>query len=244
MIDLHCHILPGLDDGPKTWEESLQMARIACEDGITTLVATPHFWPQKYEPTKKEILDKTSELNRLLTEEKIDVQILPGASIHLHEGLIEGVRRGDLLTLNDTGKYVLLEIPYESVPNMTALLFRLELAGIKPILARPERNQEIQKSPSLLEGLCRRGCLLQTTASSFLGTFGDKAKLCARTLLWEKEAMLFVATDAHSARKRPPKLTTALKRIGNMFFFHINTEALVLDNPQAVIEGKEIKKSK
>ncbi|KPJ63538.1 MAG: hypothetical protein AMS15_00060 [Planctomycetes bacterium DG_23] len=244
MIDLHCHILPGLDDGPKTWEESLQMARIACEDGITTIVATPHFWPQKYEPTKKQILDKTSEFNRLLTEEKIDVKVLPGASIHLHEGLVEGLRSGELMTLNDTGKYVLLELPHQSVPNITSLLFRLELARIKPIIARPERNREVQKSPSVLEGLCRRGCLLQTTASSFLGTFGDKAKLCARTLLWEKEAMLFVATDAHSARKRPPKFSTALKRIENMFFFRIDTKALVTDNPLSVIEGKEIKRGK
>lgn len=243
MIDLHCHILPGLDDGAKTWEESLQMARIAYEDGIKTIVATPHVHNGTYEIKKEQILDATSELNCLLSKEKINIKILPGASIQVQEGLIEGLKSGELLTLNDTGKYVLLELPHQSVPNIINLILRLELAGIKPIITHPERNLEIQESPSLLDGLCRRGCLLQTTAGSFLGSFGIKAKLCARSLLWEKEAMLFVATDAHSARKRPPKLSRALKRITRMFFFHIDTKAFVLDNPLSVIEGKEIKRT-
>jgi len=241
MIDLHCHILPGLDDGPETWEESLEMARIAYEDGIRTIVATPHIDNGIYEAKKAQIIDKTCELSSLLRKENINIKILPGASIQVYEGLVEGLKSGELMTLNDTGKYVLLEIPHECVPDITDLVFRLQLAGIRPIIAHPERNLEIQESPSILEDLSQRGCLFQTTAASFLGTFGPRAKKCARDLLCEKDAMLFVATDAHSAHKRPPLLRAALKRIVNMLSFYIDPLAFVLDHPQAVIEGKEIR---
>ena len=240
MIDLHCHILPGLDDGPQTWEESLEMCRIAYEDGIRTIVATPHIDNGIYEAKRNQILEKTSELSSLLKKEKINIKILPGAGIQVQEGLVEGLKSGELMTLNDTGKYVLLELPHGCVPDITDLIFRLQLAGIKPIIAHPERNSEIQESPSILEDLSQRGCLFQTTAGSFLGRFGPQAKKCARKLLWKKDAMLFVATDAHSAKKRPPVLSAALKRLVNMFPFYIDALAFVLENPLSVIEGKEI----
>ena len=243
MIDLHCHILPGIDDGPRTWEESLQMARVAYQDGITTIVATPHIDDGIYEVQRSQILDRTYEFSSLLKKGNINIKVLPGASIHIQEGLVEGLKNGDLMTLNDTGKYVLLELPHECVPDITDLIFRLQIAGIKPIIAHPERNLEIQQSPYILDGLSERGCLFQTTAASFLGDFGPRAKKCAKDLLRQGDGMLFVATDAHSATKRPPKLSAALKKMVNMSFYYIDALAFVLEYPQAVIEGKEIRRN-
>lgn len=213
MVDIHCHLLPNVDDGPAEWEESLEMARLAVQDGISISVTTPH-WIQgtKWEPNPDEIREKVNEFNRRLKDEKIPLTVLPGMEVGISENLPELVSAGRILTLGGSN-YLLVEIPFVSLPHgIEEIILRLKTIGISPILAHPERNKEVQTNPKRVLELVKGGASVQVTAGSFCGYFGEKAQCCVLELA-KSGAIHAVASDAHNVDKRPPIVTEGLKAL-------------------------------
>lgn len=239
MIDLHCHILPGLDDGAKDIKESLRMCSMAAEDGIQTIVATPHTMDGVYVNTTKDIKEAVQDLNNLLVKEKIPLEILPGADVHVNIDLLELLKEGKACTINNNHRYLLLELPHQSVPpNIKDLIFDLNIQGIIPILTHPERNIVLQNDLDRLYEFVLQGALIQITAHSLRGEFGPVAEKCCRELL-KYNLVHVIATDAHSPTIRPPYLSYALKEAMEIID-EKEALALVTKNPLAIIQGKNI----
>lgn len=239
MIDLHCHILPGVDDGAQSLSDSLNMARQALEQGIHTIVATPHHLNNSYENPKRQILARVEELNQLLQKEQINVKILPGQEVRVHGEMIEGYTAGDILSVNHT-PYVLVEFPSNHVPRYTEKLFYdLQLNGLIPVIVHPERNQEIIERSDLLYQLVKKGALTQITAASVCGDFGKKIKTFSLQLI-EANLTHFLASDAHNLTKRSFKMREAYdvmeQKYGNDMVYYFEENAYLL------VEGKAIYK--
>jgi len=227
MIDIHCHILPGIDDGPEVMDDSIAMARMASEDGITMIVATPHI---NFELTPADRIKSLAlELNMRLAGEGIDISILTGADV---SAVIDPALLGSY-GINDS-RYVLVEFPHGRIPsNARKSVFAFIMAGLKPIITHPERNGSVISDPGIISDLIESGALVQITAGSITGEFGRDAVRCSEKLL-AKGLVHFIASDAHSPLTRPPLLSEAVKRAGRI----VGEEAalsLVRENPQAVI---------
>ncbi|NIP39090.1 MAG: tyrosine protein phosphatase [Candidatus Dadabacteria bacterium] len=216
LIDIHCHVLPGIDDGPSDWQQSLEMARAAVDHGISTIISTPH-WIKgtSWQPSADTVLNKISELTELLSKEKIDLHILPGMEIGIIENLAELIKSGQVLTLAGSS-YVLIEIPYISLPfGLEEIIFEIVSAGYMPVLAHPERNKELHAEPERILDLIDRGALAQITTGSLCGDWGDGAKNCSEQFA-KMEAIFSVASDGHSAVSRPPDMQSGLKALENL----------------------------
>lgn len=206
MFDIHCHILPGIDDGPATWDQSLEMARIATEDGIRKIVATPHFIKGSYEPPVQEVLSLTEELNQRIKKAGLNLEILPGMEVYLEPDLPEMLKAGEILTINNEKKYLLVEFPPDSIPpHSERVLYELRLQGVMTILAHAERNQVIIRDPKKLFPFVEKGLLVQVTTSSLQGYFGSRCQETAYLLLKHKLAH-FVVSDAHYLPSRMPRM--------------------------------------
>lgn len=232
MIDLHCHILPGLDDGAKSMDESIAMARIAAEDGVHTIVATPHIREHVY-PVDF-LLAMVAELNRQLTGHDIAVTIIPGGDVFAMLPL----EQIDKYRIGGT-PYVLVEFPYSHIPASAGeILFQLVLRGLRPIITHPERNPSVLRDPQVLLDLLGEDILVQITADSLVGRFGREEQSCALHLLRQK-AVHIIASDAHSVVGRVPKLSQGVQVAAKV----VGREAalrLVRDNPGAVLAGERI----
>ncbi|ABO51500.1 PHP C-terminal domain protein [Desulforamulus reducens MI-1] len=241
MIDLHCHILPNIDDGAKDQAISLEMAAKAVQEGITTIIATPHCIPEVYFTERQAILSAVAELQKLLDGAGLPLKILPGMEVHLTLDAAQRLAQGSALTLNDTGKYVLLEFPMNHVPAYSGqVIFEIMLKGIKPILAHPERNREIIESPQVLYQLQEKGCLVQVTAGSLTGRFGSKIQQLTQDFVrlgWVD----FIASDAHDPIKRPFLLREA-RLVVEELVGRERALQLVLGNPEKVTKGEAIGK--
>jgi protein-tyrosine phosphatase len=237
MIDIHCHILPAVDDGAASLEESLAMARLAVEDGIEALLATPHTLNGISRNTVSDILSGISGLEDALSAANIPLKIYPGAEAHLVNDMHLKTRNGEICTLNNNGRYVLIELPSHSVPaGIKQEIFDLKLSGITPIIAHPERNAVIQKNPDILGELIHMGALAQLTAMSVLGDFGPETGKTAKEFLESRLAQL-IASDAHSARTRPPQLGDALEETARILGSISEAEAMVSERPAAIVAG-------
>lgn len=239
MIDIHAHILPGLDDGAASTAEALQMAAIAAAGGTTAMVATPHVISGLYDNTPPQIRAAVALLNSSLAVENIPLQILPGAEYRLEPDLPRHLQAGRLLTVNDTGYYLLVELPPALLPGYAEqILYEIQLQGVTPIIAHPERNSELARSPQKLGRLARRGILAQVTAGSLLGHFGPAAKRGAQKMLADGVAQV-VASDAHSTRKRPPALAAAAREIETRWGAALAC-TLLFTNPGLIIAGQAV----
>jgi protein-tyrosine phosphatase len=232
MIDLHCHILAGIDDGARMMEDSIDMARAAVSEGIETIIATPHHKNGRYDNTKKEIAEKTAELNKVLKEENIPLTILPGQEPAIHGELLKGISLGEVGTLNNT-QYIFIELPAGHVPRYTEkLLYDLQVEGKIPVIVHPERNQEIIERPEIFYQLIKKGALSQVTASSICGKFGKKIKGFSEQLI-EANLVHFIASDAHNTNKRGFHIAHAYDYINTrygvemVYFFKENAEFLI-----------------
>ena len=236
MIDIHSHILPSLDDGARSLEEAVEMARTAAGDGITHMVATPHaFNGLSHNPTTDEILRRVDAFQQALGTL---IGILPGNEVHFSHDTVEMAQACRVTPLNRQN-YMLIEFPSIHIPMGAGVLFgKLRNAGIVPILAHPERNLEIQRRPSLVAAFVESGVRIQVTAMSVTGRFGPAAFACVRKLL-EHHCVHFIATDAHRARGRPPVLSEARDAAGRIIG-PAAARKLVEDNPRAVVEGKAL----
>jgi protein-tyrosine phosphatase len=233
VIDIHCHILPGIDDGPSDIQESIDMARIAARDGITKIVATPHI-KNTLHPVSS-IKDKITRLNKRLAELAISIEIVQGADVNamLDVSLLRGY------TINNT-RYILVEFPHSHLPHsMKEVLFNMMVQGYRPIITHPERNASVLKDPRVLFELINGGVLAQITADSIVGTFGIDIQECSRYLL-KKNMIKFIATDAHSSHHRRPVLSEGLKAAGKILGKE-NALKLVTVNPEAVLRGRPLR---
>ena len=242
MIDLHSHILPGLDDGASTWEDSLEMARMAVEDGIRTTVASPHLFQHRTVNLaevnhKGAILDKIKEFKQKLEAAGLDLEILPGCDFPLSFEGLQLLENNQILTINDGKRYLLLEFPDSSLPPATEeICFRLNSKGIIPIITHPERHLIFMEMPKKLQRLIDLGCLVQLTAASLTGGFGRQVARSAREML-RKGYCHILASDAHSPRSRPPLLSQALEAASSL----VGREralAMVTTTPEKIIKGE------
>lgn len=238
MVDLHTHFLPAMDDGPATLEEAVAMAAVAVEEGIEAVVVTPHYTPGQYEPTEEEIRAGLALLQQAVAQEGLEIDFYPGMEVHAVEDVVVRLQKGQALTLNRTS-YVLLELPFIEFPLMTRhLLFDLALKGYRPILAHVERYRPIQEDPSLLYRWAQGGVLAQVTAGSLLGHYGEPARVCAFRLL-EHRLVQFLASDAHDAQRRAPRLRKSLDLAMNLLG-EKEARALVETNPSRVLANEAI----
>ncbi len=237
MIDIHCHILPGLDDGAKNMEDAVAMCRMAMADGIRTVVATPHCRNGLYQNSEQTILPVLEQLEEHLKKESVDLELRPGADIHIHPETIPFLRQNPRLLLG--GRYFLLELPAQSIPPFTRdFIFESLLAGFIPIITHPERNTIIQGYWKGLEEWVKAGALVQITAMSLTGDFGGQIKETAFQMVRMGMAHL-IATDAHSPRRRPPVLSQA-RKILESFFGPEQAQAMVKEIPEKILRGQTI----
>ena len=236
MIDLHCHLLPGIDDGPTTLEVSLAMARCAVDDGITFTACTPHIYPGLYENNRAGIEAAVAALRTALAEAGIPLQLGTGADTHLAPDLAGGIRDGRVPTINGS-RYLLLEPPHHvAPPRFTEEVFSLMAAGIVPVITHPERLSWIESHYSVFADLVKQGAWMQLTAGSLTGRFGRRPKYWAERML-DEGLVHILATDSHHIDKRPPLLAegreAAAKRLGEE-----EARRLVLDRPQAILDDR------
>jgi len=239
MIDLHVHILPGLDDGAKNLKESLNMCQVAVNDGITTVVATPHTGNGSYENNHTRILWAVKELASNVQKEGIQLSILPGADVYVHEQLATLIKAREVMTVNDTMRYVMVEFPrHITPPNYLEWMFHLTIAGITPILTHPERNTAIHQKIDIVRQWVEKGGLVQVTAMSLTGGFGKEVRKCSEELLKHRLVQV-IASDAHSPKRSPPVLSFAVEYAASLVGSEY-ARKLVGDYPAAIVAGKPV----
>lgn len=239
MLDLHTHILPGVDDGPDSMEESMEMARLAFAGGTRIIVATPHNRDVVERSSISTVRSLVDEMNRLLQAEALPVTVLMGMENHLEMDTPQQVERGLALPIEGT-RYILLEFPFEFYPFYAEdVVFKLQLQGLKPIIVHPERIAPIMDDVEVLANLVGKGALSQVTAGSIAGRFGKDVQRFTRELL-RKDLVHIIASDGHTARgERRPVLSAgleaAIKLVGEAAAMK-----MVEDVPAAVVEDRDL----
>jgi protein-tyrosine phosphatase len=235
MVDLHCHILPGIDDGAADLETSLAMAKIAVEDGIGTIACTPHIYPGLYENTAKGIRAAIASLQSEFDQRSIPLRLVEGADVHLDPDLVTGIANGRVPTLAGS-RYLLLEPPHHvAPPRFQDSVFKLMVAGHVPIITHPERLTWIEDHYADFEQLVEMGAWMQITSGSLTGRFGRGPKYWAEKML-EDGLVHILATDSHHFEVRPPLLQegrdAAAKRVGRE-----EAQRMVVTRPQGIVDN-------
>lgn len=232
MIDIHIHILPGLDDGPAEIAESLEMARQCVAQGVQAVVATPHVVTGLYHNSRDNILEALQQLRAALRDQGIPLEVHPGAEYMLDPDLPRLIEAGEAMTINDGGRFILVEFPTLEVPFFVPqLFFELALLGVTPILAHPERNQALLRQPDLLAPLLQRGLLCQGTAGSFTGRFGPRVQQLAHHYL-QRGYYHYICSDAHGSARRK----THLHKFQDLF--PSVAPQLAETNPRRLLQGQ------
>ena len=235
FVDLHTHLLPGVDDGARDRDASLDMARLAEADGVGHIVATPHV---PFCGLHANVLEqRLEELRSFLAENGANLQVSLGTEISLEPDMLQWLANGTARPLGAT-RYVLAELPFFGYPPYTEdVIFQLQVQGYRPILAHPERNAELASAPRRLEPLVERGVLVQITTTSLLGGFGSAARNAATEFL-QRGWTHVLASDAHSATHRPPLLSEGIRAAEKI----VGEAAwdLVTVNPAAILNGDDV----
>jgi protein-tyrosine phosphatase len=213
MIDLHCHILPGVDDGARTIEDSVAMARMAAAAGTKTIVATPHMMHPQFHVPGPVAKQKLAEVRAAVGAAGIPIEIVLAGEIHWSVDIPQRLASGELLPYCEERKYILFELPMSHVPHATReVMWQFQMAGIFPVLAHPERNADFERHPELINEYRNAGIPCQITAMSLTGDFGRKARKVAERWLAEG-AIDLLASDGHSSRGRPPTMDAAARLV-------------------------------
>ncbi|WP_057741639.1 tyrosine-protein phosphatase [Limosilactobacillus secaliphilus] len=238
MVDLHCHLLPGVDDGSKSMEISLRLAREATENGITHALLTPHHMNGRYVNHKQDVIQLTKEFQEQLKLHGIDLTVFPGQEVRINGNLLAALDKNDILFADAGGRYLMLEFPDDDVPHYTSrMIFDLQQRGITPVIVHPERNTMIMKKPDLLYGLLEKGCLSQITASSYVGTFGKKVENFSRQLIAAGQGYVF-ASDAHDLPGRKYEMRQAFERLTEEFGRNLADRYAA--NAKSIINGDDV----
>lgn len=238
MYDMHCHILPEVDDGARSIEEAVNMAMMAKENGIKGIFATSHYIEgsgYKDSVYNRGVLNK---LNTELINRDIDIKIYLGCEVYSTLNILKLLEKEQITTLNNS-RYILIELPMHDVPIfIEAMIYNLKLKGITPIIAHPERNTKIIETPNILHGFIMKGALAQLNLPSILGMYGEAVKKTAEILI-RHDMIHFVGTDAHRPSKRYFNISSALD-ILNSLIGKEKTLKITTTNPESIISGINI----
>lgn len=217
MIDLHCHILPGVDDGADTLADSIAMAEKAISQGITHILCTPHHNNGKYVNPKAAVIDKVTELQAELDRRNLPLTLLEGQEVRITGNLVEEIQQDQILFTDLADTYLLIEFPTMDVPAYTEqLFFKLRNMGKVPVIVHPERNAKFREDPNRLIPYLEMGCLAQLTAPSYIGVFGKGIQKTAKQMV-EHNLVQMMASDAHGIKKRTFAMKEAFHQIGHDF---------------------------
>ncbi len=240
MIDIHCHLLPAIDDGAVSLDEAIALAEVAVNDGIKECILTPHIYPGRWDNNALSINAAMEKFRVELDKKSIPLVLNAGGEVRLTDHIFSQLDGGHLPFLGRLEGYslLLLEFPHSHIiPGSSQLVKWLIGKSIKPVIAHPERNKSIMKDPGLIDPFLEAGCLLQVTAGALTGRFGSTAEKVAWQLI-EQDSVTFVASDAHNTRARPPVLSEAFSRIeekmGSEYAWRI-----FRDNQRQMLDGKE-----
>lgn len=237
MYDTHCHILPGLDDGAADLTETLAFLHLAAGQGVTAVFATPHCCDGVFDCTNDAILDTWQRVCDAAERQGHSIRILPGAEIRVTHDLVDRYDAGRLLTLGNTGRFLLLELPpMFIVPGVFRIIRQLGDRGITPLIAHAERNPMILARPGLAADLISAGARLQVTAGSLTGDFGRPAYRTARAMA-ENHQVFCLGSDLHPGRKY--RMQTAQKKLG-AWIGPENTRKLLRENPAQILEASRV----
>jgi len=235
MVDIHCHILPGIDDGSRSWEMTAAMCRMAAADGVTHIVATPHanynyvYNRERYAAMLGQLCD--------VSEGKLAFSL--GCDFHFsYENIRDALQDPRRYSIGDT-QYLLIEFSDHAIPpTVKQDVFALRTNGLVPIITHPERNPLLMKKPDMVLALVEQGCLVQVTANAVTGAWGKASQKMLERLL-KRQAVHVVASDAHDTVWRKPILSEARDTVAKLAGVEV-AEALVTGNPQAIVEGKPL----
>ena len=239
MIDVHAHVLDGVDDGAKDVEMSLDLLRLAATNGTTDIIATPHVIEGANHLEWAVIKQKTEILYRNAQSVGIPIRVYSGAEIELNLDMLELLQKDTNNYCLADSSYILIELPMVSIPSCADNFFyELQLRGLNPILAHPERNSNLQKHPELLLDWVDKGILLQCNAGSFTGMFGQQAQALAELLL-TNNMVHFLGSDAHRMENRNTDMSQAVARMKTLVS-ELYVEQIITANPQAILHKKVI----
>lgn len=235
MIDLHCHILPGVDDGARSLEDSVAMAQKAVFEGIGHILVTPHHKNGKFINQKEDVIKATESLQTELDSRGINLTLYPGQEVRINGDLLQDIENDNILFVDEEERYVLIEFPTLSIPHYTeALFFQLGQKGITPIIVHPERNQEIIDNPDILVPFIERGALAQLTASSYVGVFGKEIEELSAKLI-EANLVHILASDAHNIKGRGFHMKEAYAKIEKNFGSEM--KKYFINNSKSIFNG-------
>lgn len=238
MVDLHCHLLPGIDDGSKSMGTSLHLAKEATENGVTHALLTPHHMNGRYVNHKQDVIKRTEEFREQLKVHNIPLTVFPGQEVRINGQLTDAIDKDDILFADEDNRYLMLEFPDDDVPHYTnQMIFELQQRGIVPIIVHPERNTKIIDHPDLLYQMLEKGCLSQITASSYVGTFGKKVEDFSRKLIKNGQGYLF-ASDAHDLPGRKYEMRQAFDKLEREFGPGLAKQ--YANNARAIINGEDV----
>lgn len=222
MIDIHSHVLPGIDDGADNLETSLEMLKLACEKGIDSIIATPHYHKGNYDNFYEDVVKATENLNLKAYEAGIHIKVLPGQEVFLDKYTPKLYKEGILGGLNNS-KFMLVET---SMMNMAKdvldIVYELRLLGVVPILAHPERYKYVIEKPEIINAFIKEGCLFQINTGSINGFFGGNVQKTSERLI-KHGICSFVASDAHSTGRRCPGILSSLEKVKGLDLRVYNT---------------------
>lgn len=237
-VDIHCHCLPALDDGPATLQESLTLCRALFKDGVSDVIATPHQLGRFGDCNEAaDIRKQVTLLNGELERHGIPLHLVPGGDVRVDERICQLIEADKVLTLADQGKYILLELPHEIFIDIEPLLIELSAMGIQAIISHPERHPIIARQPNLLLKWLDRSAHLQVTCASLLGDFGSGPQRVSWQLL-RRGWTSFVASDAHDVSGRRPRMQAAFEQISTRLG-QAMARLVCIENPFRVLQGKE-----
>lgn len=234
MIDIHSHIISGIDDGAKNTEMTIKMLEMAEESGTTDIVATPHFMRGRFEVTYKEVIDEVENLKKLAKENSININIYSGQEVYYSRNILEYYNQGMIGTINNT-RYMLIEFPMLefNIEEAINTLYELQIRGIVPIIAHPERYKQFIKNPSQINLLIKEGMLFQVNAGSINGDFGRDVKKTAIKYL-NNNIYSFIGSDAHRDKGR----NTDIKNVIEILEY--NQRKSFINNGKAMLKNEEI----
>mgnify|MGYP003745753885 CR=1 FL=1 len=242
LVDIHVHILPGLDDGAKTRDDSIAMATIAAKCGTSRIVATPHVDPLRLRHSSQqvEIIKRAVDsLQKSIISCGLSVQVMPGMEIAMAPDLVGYLNRGEVMTVADGGKYVLIELPFQMIPSYTEQeIFNIAASGYIPIIAHPERNASVIHNPNILIPFLKAGALAHVNADSLTGREGPKSQKTAEILLSHGLAHI-IASDGHSSTSRQSRLDRAFE-IAARLVGEDKALKTVRDIPLAIVLGEDV----
>lgn len=238
-VDIHCHCLPGIDDGPSTLDDSLRLCQALAEDGITTVFATPHqLGSYGRQNSAKLIRELVGQLQSALSSRGIPLEILPGSDVRIDERLCRLLDQDEVLTVGDIGKHLLLELPHDHFVDPSQLLASLIKRNLQPVMTHPERHRYLQRELERVEAWVDQGAIIQVTAGSLVGDFGEGAYRAAWTLV-DEGLVHTIATDAHHVTRRPPRMTAAMLALREQAPGWL-VQRMCLENPYRMLSGQFI----